>query len=210
MFNGSQINKCNPLLLASSSPRRKAILRQIGIPFKAKKSMFEEAVYRDLPPAEKVCQAAISKSRAVYEAQKKQWILGADTIVVLNDTVFGKPKDLNDCRNTLHQIKGKSHNTITGFCILNLGGEIAHLESVMTEVKIKKLRDNEIESYIKTGEPFGKAGSYAIQGVGAFMIEYIHGSYTNVVGLPAFEVVKAFIKCGAIKDFPLIEKDSIG
>jgi len=210
MFNESQINKGNPLLLASSSPRRKSILRQIGIPFEAKKSMFDEAFYKDSPPDEKACQAAISKSRAVYEAQKKQWVLGADTIVTLNKKIFGKPKDLNDCRNTLNQLKGKSHKTITGFCLLNLSGEIAHLEAVITEVKIKKLSDNEIENYIKTDEPFGKAGSYAIQGIGSFMIEYIHGSYTNVVGLPAFEVVKAFVKCGAIKDFPLIEKDSTG
>jgi septum formation protein len=210
MFNGAQINKDNPLLLASASPRRKAILRQIGIPFEAKKSMFDEAFYKDLHPEEKACQAAISKSKSVYEAQKKQWILGADTIVVIDKTIFGKPKNLNDCRDTLNQLKGKSHKTITGFCLLNLSGEIAHLEAVITEVKIKKLSDSEIENYIKTGEPFGKAGSYAIQGIGSFMIEYIHGSYTNVVGLPAFEVVKAFVKCGAIKDFPLTEKDSIG
>ena len=195
-------------MLASASPRRKAILRQIRIPFEAKKSMLIEASYKNSLPSEKACQTAISKSMAVYEAQKKQWILGADTIVVLNNTVFGKPKDLNDCRNTLSQLKGKIHKTITGFCLLSLTGEIAHLEAVITEVKIKKLSDNEIENYIKTGEPFGKAGSYAIQGIGSFMIEYIHGSYTNVVGLPVFEVVKAFVKCGAIKDFPLIENNS--
>jgi len=207
MFKGVKINKHNPLLLASSSPRRKSILRQIGIPFVATRSRFKEPIYKNLSPEEEACKAALNKSRAVHEIRKKQWVLGADTIVVLNDVIFGKPKDPEDCRNTLNMLQGKAHNTITGFCILDYKGEIAHLESVVTKVKIKRLRGDEIENYIKTGEPFGKAGSYAIQGIGSFMIEYINGSYTNVVGLPVFEIINALVKCRAIDSFPLMEDE---
>jgi septum formation protein len=209
MSNGVKINKHNPLLLASSSPRRKSILRQLGIPFVAMRSRFKEPIYKNLSPEEGACKAALNKSKAVHEMRKKQWVLGADTIVVLNDVIFGKPKDKDDCRNALNMLQGKTHHTITGFCILNYKGEIAHLESVVTKVKIKKLRSDEIENYIKTGEPFGKAGSYAIQGIGAFMIEFINGSYTNVVGLPVFEVTNALVTCRAIDSFPFIEGNSL-
>lgn len=208
MFNEAKINTNNPLMLASSSPRRRSILRQIGIPFVVKKGKSKELIYEDLPPEKRACKAALDKSKAVYEIKKNQWLLAADTIVVLNNLVLGKPKDLDDCRTMLNTLQGKIHNTITGFCILNYKGEVVHLESVVTEVKIKKLSSNEIENYIKTGEPFGKAGSYAIQGIGSFMIEKINGSYTNVVGLPVFEVINALIACRAIDSFPFIESNS--
>ena len=199
------INKNNPLVLASISPRRRAILQQIGIPFESAGSMIEETLYEGMQPADIACQMAVQKVESVQNIYNNRWILGADTIVVINKKIFGKPKDYGECQEMLHSLKGKTHKVITGFCIHDPGRNTVHIEAVMTKVKIKELSEIEIEAYIKTGEPFGKAGAYAIQGIGSFMIEQINGSYTNVVGLPVCEVVSALIKCGALKSFPLIE-----
>ena len=103
----------------------------------------------------------------------------------------------------LRDLSGKRHRVITGFCILEPDGNKTHREAVSTRVRVKKLSALEIEAYIATGEPFGKAGAYAIQGIGAFMVEGIKGSYTNVVGLPVCEVVRALVVCGALQGFPI-------
>jgi septum formation protein len=199
------ISKNNPLVLASNSPRRIAILRQISIPFEAVGSMVEEALFKGMQPTEFACQAALRKAESVRRLHKDRWILSADTIVVMNNTVFGKPKDIQECRKMLLHLSGKHHKVITGFCIVDPEGETAHTEAVVTKVKIKQLTESEIEAYIKTREPFGKAGSYAIQGIGSFMIEHISGSYTNVVGLPVCEVVAVLVTNGGLRQFPLVE-----
>jgi len=195
----------NPLVLASISPRRKAILKQIGIPFEAVASRVVETLNRVMTPDEMACQMAMHKGKSVHHLYQNRWILGADTIVVLNEKVFGKPRDAPECREMLHYLSGKNHRVITGFCIVDPSGTSLHIEAVTTEVKIKALAEQEIDTYVKTGEPFGKAGGYAIQGIGSFMIEYIRGSYTNVVGLPVCEVVASLVKCGGLAGFPLIE-----
>ena len=204
-MNHYPIDKTNPLVLASISPRRKALLEQIGIPFEAVGSMVDETLSKGMRPSDIACQMAIRKAESVPHVHKNRWILGADTIVVMNRRVFGKPKDPRDCRDMLLGLKGKNHRVITGFCILDPGGKPVHLESVATKVRVKEMSEIEIEAYIKTGEPFGKAGGYAIQGIGSFMIEHIDGSYTNVVGLPVCEVVGALVTCGALRYFPLVE-----
>lgn len=203
MMSYYPINKNNPLVLASISARRKVILKQIGIPFEAVGSMIEETLYEEMQPTDMACQIAILKAESVQLAYKNRWILGADTIVVMNKRVFGKPKDARECYDMLLCLMGKNHRVITGFCIFDPEGKTVHLEAVITKVKIKEISEIEIEAYIKTGEPFGKAGGYAIQGIGSFMIEHIKGSYTNVVGLPVCEVVGALVKCGGIRSFPL-------
>ena len=198
------ISKNNPLVLASVSPRRKTILEQIGIPFEPVGSFVEENFHEEMKPADIVCHMAELKARFINNNYKNRWMLGADTIVAVNKKVFGKPEDHLECRKMLLELSGKNHSVITGFCILDPGGKTAHLEATVTTVKVKKLSELEIEAYIQTGEPFGKAGAYAIQGIGSFMIEHINGSYTNVVGLPVYEVIEAFIKYGALEGFPLI------
>jgi len=205
MMSHQRINKQNPLILASISPRRKAILKQIGIPFDSAGSMINETQYKQIKPTDIACQMAVRKVKSVQHAYNNRWILGADTIVVIDKTIFGKPKNPGECRDMLLCLKGKTHEVITGFCIHDPGKKLVHLEAVMTKVKIRELSDIEIAAYIKTGEPFGKAGAYAIQGIGSFMIEEINGSYTNVVGLPVYEVIRAMITCGALKDFPPTE-----
>jgi septum formation protein len=203
MMRHHPIDKNNPLVLASISPRRKAILEQVGIPFETAGSIIEETLYREAQPADIACHIAKQKVESIEQTYRNRWILGADTIVVINTTIFGKPKNPEECYDMLINLKGKTHEVFTGFCIHDPGKKRVHLEAVMTKVKIKELGNTEIEAYINTGEPFGKAGAYAIQGIGSFMIEKIYGSYTNVVGLPLFEVVNALVRCGALRSFPL-------
>jgi septum formation protein len=198
------INKSNPLVLASVSPRRKDILGQVGIPFESAGSFVEENFDEGIKPADIACKIAALKAGSVQNDYKNRWILGADTIVTVNGKVFGKPKDRLECRDMLLDLSGRIHSVTTGFCILDPGGKAVHLQAVETGVAVKKLSELEIDAYIKTGEPFGKAGAYAIQGIGSFMVERINGSYTNVVGLPVYEVVAALIKCGALEGFPLV------
>jgi septum formation protein len=205
MMSHRPINENNPLVLASISPRRKAILKQIGIPFEPVGSMVAETLYNETQPEDIACHIATQKVESIQTYYNNRWILGADTIVVINKTIFGKPKNPGECRDMLHLLKGKTHDVITGFCIHDPERQLVHLEAVMTKVKIKELSDIEIAAYIKTGEPFGKAGAYAIQGIGSFMIEKINGSYTNVVGLPVFEVVNALVTYGGLNDFPPTE-----
>ena len=197
------VSRKNPLILASLSPRRKDILTQIGIPFQSVGSKMDEAVRKKMKPADFACLMATRKAESVQPAHRRRWILAADTLVVVNNRVFGKPRDARDCRSMLRDLSGKRHRVITGFCILEPDGNKTHREAVSTRVRVKKLSALEIEAYIATGEPFGKAGAYAIQGIGAFMVEGIEGSYTNVVGLPVCEVVRALVACGALRGFPI-------
>jgi septum formation protein len=203
MMNAVIIDKGNPLVLASSSPRRKELLAQLGIPFESVESGIEETAHEMLSPAELACSVAQRKAESVHRLYPQRWILGADTIVVLKDRVFGKPKDPRECREMLFSLSGRNHRVITGFCLIDPCSISVYVEAVSTRVKVKKLSEGEIEAYIKTGEPFGKAGGYAIQAIGSFMIEHIKGSYTNVVGLPVCEVVRRLVASGGLRGFPL-------
>jgi septum formation protein len=205
MMSTPPIDQDNPLVLASSSPRRKALLLQIGIPFESVESGIEETTNKSPSPGKLACRIAVQKAERVQHFRPQRWILGADTIVVLKNRVFGKPGDTQECREMLFALQGTNHRVITGFCIIDGGGIPVHVEAVTTEVKVKKMSEHEIEAYIDTGEPFGKAGGYAIQGIGSFMIEGITGSYTNVVGLPVCEVVRSLVGCGALRGFPITE-----
>jgi septum formation protein len=197
------IDKGNPLVLASASARRKELLTQLGIPFESVESGIEETVGGRFSPGAVACRVALEKAESVRIRYPQRWILGADTIVVLKRRVFGKPRDTQECREMLFSLSGRNHRVITGFCIISPHGITVHREAVSTRVKVKKMGKGEIEAYIKTGEPFGKAGGYAIQAIGSFMIQSIRGSYTNVVGLPVYEVIKAMIACSALREFPL-------
>ncbi len=196
------ISKENPLILASNSPRRKTLLQQIGLPFRSLPSDVDENQALGEPPVKAVLLAE-KKAKAVYSQSKESWILGADTMVVVGGRILGKPRDEGDVHSMLSRLSGKEHEVITGFCLLDPSGGMAHSEAITTLVKMKRLGEKEINAYVATGEPFGKAGGYAIQGVGAFMVESISGSYTNVVGLPVCALVKSLLALGALKDFPL-------
>ena len=197
------ISRENPLILASDSPRRKRLLQQIGLPFLALPSNVEENQVLGEPP-DKALRLAEKKATAVYSRSKNRWILGADTIVVIGERILGKPADHDEAQSMLFFLSGKEHEVISAFCLLNPEGVVVQAESITTRVKMKSLTKDEIKAYVATGEPFGKAGSYAIQGIGTFMVESISGSYTNVVGLPVCALIKSLLAAGALKDFPLL------
>ena len=196
------ISRQNPLILASASPRRKRLLTQIGLPFRSIKShVTEEDISGD--PLEISRLLAEEKASQVHSKTREAWVLGADTIVVIDKKILGKPQEREEAKHMLNLLSGREHRVITGFCILNPSGKVAHSEAVTTLVQIKNLSEQEIGDYINTGEPYGKAGSYAIQGIGSFMVATISGSYTNVVGLPLCALIRTLISVGATKSFPL-------
>ena len=202
------ISSHNPLILASASPRRRRLLEQIGLPFLVVTSHIREGMVRDRPERTAL-ELARRKAEAVFGDTRRNWILGADTLVVIGDRALGKPRGQEEAHAMLRLLGGLEHEVMTAFCLLDPSGIAAHEELVTTRVCIMPLNDEEIDDYIATGEPFGKAGGYAIQGIGAFMVEAISGSYTNVVGLPVSAVVKALITRGALKSFPLSPSASL-
>jgi septum formation protein len=195
------ISKTYPLVLASSSPRRRRLLEQMGLPFRVVAShIAEDEALTD--PSLTAQSLAERKAKAVHGKLGRHWVLGADTVVVLGKAVLGKPRDGREAHAMLLRLSGRSHRVITGFCILNPSGQKSHSEAVVTRVHVKILSEREIRAYIATGEPLGKAGGYAIQGLGAFMVKGISGSYTNVVGLPVCALIRALLETGALENFP--------
>jgi len=196
----------NRIVLASASPRRKALLEQAGIPHVVIPGDFdEESVKPDGPPEEYVVKLARIKAERVAKDLESGLIIGADTIVVLDGLVFGKPGDGAEAFEMLKKLSGKTHSVITGIALIsksaNAGGISLRTDYEITRVKFANLTDDEINSYISTGEPFGKAGAYAIQGRGELFAEEIYGSYSNVVGLPLFKL------CRLLEDFNIRPSD---
>jgi septum formation protein len=195
------ISNNNPLVLASASPRRKELLEQARIPFKVIQSDIDENGETGKP--HEICaRLAEKKALAVYKTSGRNWVLGADTIVVKDGIIMGKPENAEDATNMLRRLSDGDHDVITGYSIIDPNGGVAVTDHVTTTVTFKCLTPEEIDAYIKTSEPFGKAGAYAIQEIGAFMIKGIQGSYSNVVGLPLFEVIDSLVKVKAIERFP--------
>jgi septum formation protein len=174
----------------------------MGLPFR---SVISDVSEKGLSGGPTEISRLLSEKKAfqVYSKNKESWILGADTVVAIDHHVLGKPENSDHARQMLTLLSGKAHRVITGICILTPAGKAAHSEAVTTRVRFIRLTGKQIEDYIRTGEPYGKAGSYAIQGIGAFMVESISGSYTNVVGLPLCALTKALLAVGALGRFPL-------
>lgn len=177
-----------PLILASASPRRRKMLAELGLDFNIVVPEVDETPLPDEKPRAFAERLASEKAHAV---SGDGIIIAADTIVVQNETILGKPADANHARDMLRTLSGAAHEVITGVCIKNVMRTVVF--SVVTQVVFRILEDNEIEDYIATGEPMDKAGAYAIQGGAAHMVRSIDGSYTNVVGLPLCEVHEALI-----------------
>ncbi len=179
------------LLLLSSSPRRKEILKMIGLPFRTAKSKSREILLSS--PCETVIRNSLEKLKLAEEIQREDEIaLSADTIVILNGKILGKPKDRKEAISMLRELSGRKHTVITGFAIRFPTGEaIQGLEESI--VKFKKLSEEEISWYVDTGEPLDKAGSYGIQGIGSLFIERIEGDFFNVMGLPIGKIYDILI-----------------
>jgi septum formation protein len=169
-----------PLVLASASPRRRELLAGLGLDFSVRTVDFEEHLVPGEAPLAAARRLAIGKVRAHVDPGSV--VLAADTIVVLEDRILGKPRDASDARSMLRDLAGREHAVLTGVAFCHGERLVAGVDS--TRVQMTDLDDEEIGWYVGTGEPRGKAGAYAIQGLGALFIEAIEGNYSNVVGLP--------------------------
>jgi len=178
-------------ILASSSLRRIQLLKDLSLNFKVIRSDVDELYNKKYSPSEIAILNSFKKAYSVAKNFKKELVAGFDTIVVVEKNIFGKPKDYNDAVNMLKILSDREHKVITGFSIVNLEKNITIKKSVETRVFFKKLDEKEIKWYLSTNEPFDKAGAYAIQGKGAFMVKRIEGSYSNVVGLPLTEFLES-------------------
>ena len=188
----------NRLVLASKSPRRFELLKQVGLDFDVIPSRIEEDYIKGEFPRKHVLRLAEAKALDVGNKHPDRWVIAADTIVYVDHSILGKPKSREEAKKMLCRLSGKEHRVLTGFSVHQLGRGKGDREAVQTAVKVKKLTLAEMEWYVETGEPFDKAGGYAVQGIGSFMIESIKGSYTNVVGLPICELIQMLSRLGAI------------
>jgi septum formation protein len=172
------------IILASGSPRRKELLARLGLTFSVVPAQIEENISTSQLPQELTQEIAFQKARYVSKRIKKGLIIGADTIVVLEDHLLGKPVNEEDAFNKLSLLNGKRHEVITGLCVIDATSGDVQMEAEITRVYFRKITDNEIRGYIASGECMDKAGAYAIQGRGAIFVDRIEGCYYNVVGLP--------------------------
>jgi len=199
------------IILASASPRRSELLRAAGILFTAQPADIDEAPLAGESPRECAERLAREKALAVFRNYPQQCVLGADTIVVVDDVILGKPRDADDAARMLRLLSGRTHAVITGVCVVNpvasgragskgQGAEASNIKSASetTVVTFCELSDLEIRSYIATGEPMDKAGAYAIQGIASRWIPRIEGDYSNVVGLPVALVYGMLRERGAV------------
>lgn len=184
------------LVLASASPRRKKLLKELGFQFEVIPSTIEEYVPPGTLPDDAVKTLALQKAQDISNTLKyPAIIIGADTTVVINNESLGKPRDTQEAFEMLKLLSGNTHTVITGIAIIDNSNNKSIVDSVYSEVTFKKLSDEEIVNYIKTKEPMDKAGAYAIQGIGSIFIEKIQGCYSNIVGLPVprlNEILKQF------------------
>ena len=194
-------NSDRRLVLASASPRRQQLLRDAGIPFTVEAADINETPLAGESPRDCAERLAREKALAVFQRYPENYVLGADTIVVVDDIILGKPRDAEDAARMLRLLSGRAHAVITGVCVVGpeTGGQspfandsqpprTENLElrtaSETTRVTMCKVSDEEIRDYVATGEPMDKAGAYAIQGIASRWIPRIEGDYSNVVGLP--------------------------
>ena len=177
-----------PLLLASTSPQRRAILEQLGLPFDVVAPHYDEHDRPDEDALELVRDHARGKARSVAAEAGDRPVLGVDTAVVLGETVFGKPADAADAGRMLEALAGQTHAVVSGLCLITPGWEL--VEHASTRVTFRPLTPRDLAAYLAMGEWEGRAGGYAIQARGAALAERIEGDYLNVVGLPAALLVR--------------------
>lgn len=191
-------NPIPDIILASKSPRRIRMLKEQQIDFMAVDSGVDENTVSAACPEALVQKLAVSKAGAVSADYPDRWVIGADSVVVVDGRVLNKPDSREHARRMLIQLSGNTHRVMTGFAVIRQTVGHRFADVVVSEVTFKKLNNQEIDWYTGLREPYDKAGGYAIQGIGAFMVKRINGSYTNVVGLPLAEVLDHLAACGAL------------
>ncbi len=176
------------LILASASPRRAELLRNAGIPFEVDPANVEEAPEPGEPPLEYAKRLARDKARVVLARRPGAVVLGADTVVVVDNHLLEKPADAEDAARMLRLLSGKTHQVLTGVCVAS--SELERTDAEVTEVAFVAMTEQEIADYVASGEPMDKAGAYGIQGMASRWVERIKGCYFNVVGLPVSRVYR--------------------
>ncbi len=188
----------NAIVLASASPRRAELLAGAGINFTVVPGDIDETPLVKEEPSAHVLRLAEEKAHEAATRSEGRFFIGADTIVLCDSEILGKPADNAAATQMLRKLSGRMHHVITGFAIIDRVSNRAIRRSISTEVFFRLLGDAEIAAYVATGCPLDKAGAYAIQGGAAAMVTRINGSYTNVVGLPLSEVVEVLREMGAL------------
>jgi septum formation protein len=191
-----------PLILASSSPRRAELLRNAAIVFTVEPAHVPEQPFPNETPLDYAQRLARDKTRAVFAGHPDAAVLGADTVVVMEEHLLEKPADAHDAACMLRLLSGRAHQVITGVCLVAPAFE--RTEAEITQVVFSALSDEEIAYYVQTGEPMDKAGAYAIQGIASRWVERIEGCYFNVVGLPLPRVCRLLRKAEAATGASLI------
>ena len=172
------------IILASASPRRKEILQNTKLKFEIQKSDIEEVILENESPEDMVVRLAYEKAFDVAKRNTDRLVIGADTIVALDNEVLGKPKDQNEAYQMIKRLSNKTHKVITGISLINLKENKIIKDYVVSFVTFKDLSEDSIKDYINTNESLDKAGAYGIQGYGALLVKNIQGDYFNIVGLP--------------------------
>ena len=181
-----------PLLLASTSPQRRAILTQLGIPFDVVTPRYEEHDPPEADATELVCRHARGKAESVVGEADGRLVLGVDTTVVLDGRIYAKPADAGDAEQMLQELSGRTHAVVSGVCLIAPGWEV--VEAATTLVTFRALTPRDLGLYVASGEWEGRAGGYAIQGRGAALVERVEGDYLNVVGLPGALLVRLLVE----------------
>lgn len=188
-----------PFILASASPRRREMLAALGLEFRVEAADADEQVLPGEGAEGFVVRVAEDKARLVAERHPGVWVLAADTVVVLDGHILGKPGDAEEAVGMLTRLSGRGHEVWTGFCLSQGGRQGQVCRAVRTEVRFAELTESVIRAYVRSGDPLDKAGSYGIQSLGGFMVATICGSYSNVVGLPLAEVLAEMTALGLIR-----------
>jgi len=186
-------------ILASASPRRKELLGELIRDFEIIPSEIDETSLAGESPEDHVLRLSREKALEISRGKPDKWVLGADTVVIIDGKMLGKPKTAVEAKQMLDMLSGRAHRVVTGFAIVREGEGIIVNDTVESCVIFKDISRDEIDWYTGTNEPYDKAGGYAVQGKAAFFIKEIHGSYTNVIGLPLCEVVTALKNAGAMR-----------
>ncbi len=184
-----------PLILASGSPRRVELLQKITDHFEVIPSSVDEVIDENLDPVENVKSLALQKARWVADNHVAHTVIGADTIVVFEGDIIGKPRNAEDAKEILERLSGQVHQVMTGLAVISPEGKV-YQDCEISQVRMKSLQADQVDEYIQSGEPMDKAGAYAIQGVGSALVESHEGSFSNIVGLPVETLRSLLVRSG--------------
>jgi septum formation protein len=187
-----------PFILASASPRRQDLLRSVGLKFKIISAHVNEKYLDGESPREHVWRLSKDKAMTIALKNPDAFVLGADTIVVIDSLILGKPKNKKQAREMLTRLSDREHKVFTGFTLAHAKNKVYKTRVIRSAVRFKKISPEEMQWYVNSDEPYDKAGGYAVQGRGACFIKSIRGSYTNVIGLPLCEFLEELGKLQAL------------